>query len=104
MSEGSDPRQLDVAAGVLFGTADALHKAQVVPAMVRLPVYTMAKIDAYARRAGKSRNAVVNLLCEVGLEELASRVPSDLVEELKQLQSNALGELLQEEVDSQRVY
>lgn len=68
-------------AGVLTGNATSRMIADARPVLARLPVFTLAEVDAMATMGSKSRNAMLIHLLDVGLEE----VRRQLTEERAQL-------------------
>lgn len=86
------PKSVAVAA-VLSGQADAMHKGVTVPVQLRMPIYTLAKIDALAAQSGKRRSGVINMLCEVAIEEVQEHIPQEVAEQLVQLEAEAFSKL-----------
>lgn len=86
------PKSVAVAA-VLSGQADAMHKGVTVPVQLRMPIYTLAKIDALAAQSGKRRSGVINMLCEVAIEEVQEHMPQEVAEQLVQLEAEAFSKL-----------
>lgn len=94
------PKSVAVAA-VLSGQADAMHKGVTVPVQLRMPIYTLAKIDALAAQSGKRRSGVINMLCEVAIEEVQEHMLQEVAEQLVQLEAEAFSKL-SGEVESRR--
>ena len=86
------PKSVAVAA-VLSGQADAMHKGVTVPVQLRIPIYTLAKIDALAAQSGKRRSGVINMLCEVAIEEVQEHMPQEVAEHLLQLEAQSFAKL-----------
>jgi predicted DNA-binding protein len=95
--------EADMAASLISGRGTYEHKAQVHPIMVRLPIYTVSKIDALCKHTGKSRAGVMQLLLSVGWEEVTARLDETVLASLVQLDAEALSELLGEDAASQKV-
>lgn len=93
----------DRAASLLSGTARVEHKAQTYPVMVRLPIYTVSKIDAVAKHTGKSRAGVMDLLLSVGWDEVTARLDEALLAKLIELDAESLAFLLGEDESSSKV-
>lgn len=85
-----EPTMGEVIAGMFEGRATASSSAQLAPLSGRVPVYVMAKLDAMATRASKSRNAMLNLVIEAGLQAIEEHVSEEVREELRFLESDAL--------------
>lgn len=47
------------------------------PVLTRIPEHTLAEVDAMAKMAGKSRNALVIQLLSVGIEAVRERMDDD---------------------------
>lgn len=86
------PKSVAVAA-VLSGQAEAMHKGVTVPVQLRMPIYTLAKIDALAAQSGKRRSGVINMLCEVAIEEVQEHMLQEVAEQLVQLEAEAFSKL-----------
>lgn len=86
------PKSVAVAA-VLSGRAEAMHRGQTYPVQLRMPIYTLAKVDALVAQSGKSRSGVINMLTEVALEAVLEQMPLDIAEQLVQFEAQALGKL-----------
>lgn len=103
------PKSVAVAA-VLSGQGWAVHKGVTVPVQLRMPIYTLAKIDALAAQSGKRRSGVINMLCEVAIEEVQEHMPQEVAEQLVQLEAEAFSKLAGEvegrrqTADEQEVY
>lgn len=89
------PKSVAVAA-VLSGQADATHRGQTVPVQMRIPIYTLAKIDALAAQSGKRRSGVINMLCEVAIEAVQEHMSVEVGEQLVQLEAEAWAKLSSE--------
>jgi hypothetical protein len=72
----------DLLAAMATGNLQMDTKGQLVPVMVRVPIWIAAKVDALAKQIGKSRAATVSYLLDVGLEELHQRVDQATQERL----------------------
>ncbi len=64
---------------------------------VRIPLHLAVKVQALAYKSGKTRNAIIVNLLEVGLEELHQRLKSTTLEELKSFETKALLDLSRED-------
>lgn len=98
-----------LAAAVLSGKAEAMHRGQTIAVMLRMPIYTLAKIDAFAAQSGKKRGGVINMLCEVGIEAVQEHMSPEVGEQLVQLESEAWTKLAavvegKQSSDEQEVY
>ncbi|MDO8291229.1 MAG: hypothetical protein Q7T44_18620 [Parvibaculum sp.] len=83
MEELIEVSAADALASIVSGTGKSTLKAVVHPVSYRAPVHLLARVDALAAKSGKSRNAMINLLVDVGLEEVLSRLSDDDFEEVQ---------------------
>jgi predicted DNA-binding protein len=72
----------DLLAAMATGNVQMDTKGQVVPFMVRVPIWVAAKVDSLAKQLGKSRAATVSYLLDVGLEEVHQRLDQATLEKL----------------------
>lgn len=81
------------AAGIVEGSASTRWTAATKVISLRLPVDQFAQVSALAHKAGKTRNAMICTLLEVGIEEVSSRLSSDTKNALKVIESDLLADL-----------
>lgn len=68
----------------LFSDFFTEHMADdLVAASVRLPRERVALLDAMAKKAGFSRNRMINMLIGAGIQDVFSRMPDAVVDELR---------------------
>jgi len=60
----------------------------------RVPLHLLGPVDAMAKKAGKSRNAMLNLLVQVGIDEVRKQLSDDVAEALVVGESEAFALLL----------
>lgn len=65
-----------------------------VPLSTRLPINIVAQLEAMAAKSGKSRNSMVALLLDAGLESVKAHLDKDTLKQLKALESKSYEELL----------
>jgi predicted DNA-binding protein len=53
-----------------------------VAASVRLPRERIALLDAMSKKAGVSRNRMINMLISAGISDVFSRLPAEVVHDL----------------------
>lgn len=94
MSEVQDVSAVDVLASVVSGTGKHRSISVARPVSYRVPIATLARVDALAEKAGKSRNSMLNMLVDVGLEELFSRLSQENLEEVQSREMYAIQVLL----------
>lgn len=76
------PSAVDLVAGVIAGTAKTTSRSAVKSVSYRAPIQILARIDALASKAGKSRNKTISMLLDVGIEELFVRLKEKDVEDV----------------------
>lgn len=76
----------EMVASLVSGTAT--HQAVAVQKVtsVRLNVYTLARVDALAAKAGKSRNEMVNMLLDVAVQEVYGNLGEEVIQDLQALE------------------
>lgn len=94
--DGEVIRAADHAAAIVEGRAKTEHVGTTKVLSVRLPTFLAAQVQALAHKSGKTRNATIGTLLEVGLEEVRGRLAEDTIKELVAIEA----ELLQEEYDA----
>src|SRR5437870_4513812 len=94
MVEVQEVSAADVLASVVSGTAKNRMTAAVRAISYRVPVSSLARVDALASKTGKSRNAILNMLVDAGLEEVFLRLSQEHLEEVQSREMFAIRELL----------
>lgn len=85
---------VEVLASVVAGTVKQSSVASVRSISYRVPVSLLARVDAFASKAGKTRTFILNSLVEVGLDAVFPLLNSDDAEDVTERASLALSELL----------
>jgi len=62
----------------------------------RIPVLFLARIDSMAQKCGKSRNAIMNMMVEIGMDEVYKHFDEDEIHDLQSREKMALQESLDE--------
>jgi hypothetical protein len=81
-------------ANLVSGTAKNDLTASAKSIAHRIPVHLCASVDAMAHHSGKSRNAMINLLINVGLSEVRAELSEEVAQSLVVAESKALAALL----------
>lgn len=81
-------------ASIVAGTAKTNVVATAKNIAHRIPVHLCAQVDAMAQTAGKSRNAMINLLINVGLQEVRAEVSLEVGEALTIAEARAISMLM----------
>lgn len=85
-----DPSKAELAAMVVSRSGGVFTKGELVPTSVRIPIWVMARLDAMATRSGRSRNHVLNLAIDAGIEAMDAHLPEDVKVEIEHLKNDAL--------------
>lgn len=79
------PKKVDHLAAMLKGQATTRFVAVARPIVLRVPESTLADLDAMAKMAGKSRNAMAIHLLDAAIEEVRSTMDGDSIANLNEL-------------------
>lgn len=91
----------EMLAAVVSGSGEHLSVMAIKPISFRIPLTALARVDALAYKANKSRNAMLNMLVDVGLEEVLRHLPENTFQEIQSRESNAMQQFLNDgEVES----
>ena len=93
MPAKSDPTAAEMVAAVLSGSGQTSGRAVLVPLSTRVPSFLVARLDAMAAKSGKSRNSLVALVLEAGLESISSHLDERTKKELRKLEAEAYSDL-----------
>jgi hypothetical protein len=91
---GQEITHADVTADIIERTAKARVRAVAKQVNYRIPFYLLAKVDAMALQAGKSRNAMLNRLLQDGIEHVAGLLSPETLEAISRTEASNLAELL----------
>lgn len=78
-----EPSQLEIVAGLVAGTVEQKTRMVVRPISYRIPVIDLARIDAMAELAMKSRNAMLNAVVSAGLDEIEKELPDHVRDDVR---------------------
>ena len=73
-----------------LGSSTSIEKTKVIS--VRLPVVLSIELMALAHKSGKTRNATIGTLLEVGLEEVRKHLSEQTLSEISAIQSEMLSD------------
>lgn len=88
------PSEVEIVAGLVSGTAQTETINAVRSVSYRVPIHLLARIDAMAELAGKSRNAMLNAVVSAGLDEVEKVLPSDVLANVQERSWNNLQALI----------
>lgn len=83
MIEEKEVSSAEVVASIVSGTGKTRNKMVVRTITYRVSIGTLARVDSMAGKSGKSRNAMLNLLLDVGIDEVYKLFTHAEVEELQ---------------------
>lgn len=77
------PDATECLANMLTATGQIESTEMTKPISHRIPVHLLSVVDAMAAKSNKSRNAMINLLIDVGVYEVKKQLPEDLAKSLE---------------------
>ena len=83
-------RSAEQAAAIVEGTGKTEYIGVTKVISVRLPSFLAARVQALAHKSGKTRNATMATLLEVGLEEVSERLKPETRKELGEIEQEIL--------------
>lgn len=84
------------AANIVEGRGKTEYIGHTKVISVRLPALLLAELQGLAHKSGKTRNATIATLLEVGMEEVKARLSQETLDELDEITSEHFGDLLEE--------
>lgn len=90
--EGEVIQAADQVAAIVEGRGENTYIGVTKVTSVRLPLHLSVKLQALAHKSGKTRNAMIVNLLEVGLEEVHQRLTPETLAQLQDLESEALSD------------
>ena len=90
MSKSNEPTEAQVLASLISGTAKVKVIATQRSISARIDLATLARVDAMAQQAKKSRNEMINMLLSVGCDEVYQHLKGPVIEELQSREMAAL--------------
>ena len=90
MSKSNEPTEAQVLASLISGTAKVEVIATQRSISARIDLATLARVDAMAQQAKKSRNEMINMLLSVGCDEVYQHLKGPVIEELQSREMAAL--------------
>lgn len=100
MDDTSLPSKADEVASVISKVGSMTTSSVVKTISYRISVSDLARIDAMASEAGKSRNAMLNLVLDVGLEAVQRKLPPKVAKSVGKREVQAIKSLLTESIDT----
>lgn len=96
LDDGTSISEAQHVAGIIEGTAntEALHAMK--GTSVRLPLILLARLDAFAGVAGKTRNYIIERMLEVGMEETVKHLEDETLQKVHMLYQDNIQDVLHE--------
>lgn len=94
MQEDVTPAQM--LAAEIEGTGESFYVGSTCVITVRMPIHMAADLRALAKKSGKTRNAMVVSLLDVGFSEVRKHLNEETLQELQGLNAEAFQETLKE--------
>jgi predicted DNA-binding protein len=88
--EGIEIPAADEVAAIIEGRGESSYVGNTKVISVRLPKHLAAKIQALSHKSGKTRNAMLCNLLEVGVEEVRKRLKPETLAQLQELEAETL--------------
>jgi len=90
LDDGTVIKAADHAANIVEGrgSSDYIGMTKVISS--RLPINLVAEVQALANKSGKTRNAMISALLEVGIEEVRGRLKTKTLREINSFVNQAI--------------
>lgn len=86
----------DHAAAIVEGTGKTTYIGMSKVTSIRLPSLLLAQLKGVAGKSGKTLNATMAMLIEVGLEEVLKKLSPETLEQLKEITNEHFEEIYNE--------
>jgi predicted DNA-binding protein len=84
--DGEVIKAADQAAAIVEGRGKTEYVGVSKLITIRVPMHLAIQLQAMAQKSGKSRNATIATLLEVGLEEVSERLDLQTIEQLREIE------------------
>ena len=95
MNEVEVPTSSEHVAAMVSGHAESRSRSVSKMISYRAPVYLIGAIDAMAQKSGKSRNAMMGLLLQVGIDEVRRQLDPVIAKSLRVSEAKVMLDLLE---------
>ena len=82
----------DEVASIIEGRGESSYVGNTKVISIRLPKHLAVKVQALSHKSGKTRNAMLCSLLDVGVEEVTKRLKPETLAQLQELESEALSD------------
>ena len=86
LDDGEVIKAADHAAAIVEGRGKTEYVGITKLITIRIPMHLAIQLQAMAQKSGKSRNATIATLLEVGLEEVSERLDLQTIEQLREIE------------------
>ena len=86
LDDGEVIKAADHAAAIVEGRGKTEYGGLTKLITIRSPMHLAIQLQAMAQKSGKSRNATIATLLEVGLEEVSERLDLQTIEQLREIE------------------
>ena len=94
------PTKTEHVASIISGTGKSSGVSSAKAISYRIPVWLLARVDAMAGQAGNSRNAMLNLLLDVGIQEVGDELPEEVFQAVQSREIGLIQQMLDEGTES----
>lgn len=91
----SDIKRAEAVANVIAGTGTSHQTTMAKAVLVRFPLDLLVQVDSMASRARKSRNLMVADLLRVGIDEVRSELPEEVIDAIDERSMLELAQLVE---------
>jgi hypothetical protein len=95
MNEIEVPTNTQHVAAMVSGHASSRSQSVSKTISYRAPVFLIGAIDAMAQKSGKSRNAMMGLLLQVGIDEVRRELDPEVAQSLRVSEAKVMLDLLE---------
>ena len=88
--------QAEITASIIEGKGNSSYIGATKVISLRLPVFLEAEIQAFAHKSGKTRNGMVAMLLQTGIEQVKQHLSDEVLEEIQGLMQERLADGLAE--------
>ena len=88
--------QAEITASIIEGKGNASYIGATKVISLRLPVFLEAEIQAFAHKSGKTRNGMVAMLLQTGIEQVKQHLSEEALDEIQLLMQERLNDVFAE--------
>ena len=96
LEDGEVIREAEHVAALIEGNATTNFVGATKVISARLPLHLLADLEAFAEKSGRSRNAMLAMLLDVGLEEVRAGLKPKTVKEIQTSSDNKMSAMAPE--------